>query len=68
MMPAVTRHLRGRRGHHDAAESVPAEGHEAGETRNFAQKVSVNYLDDPTDQRYSGSLDGHLHLLWARTR
>jgi hypothetical protein len=33
-------------------------GMKPGETRNFAQKVSVNYLDDPTDQRYSGSLTG----------
>ena len=29
-----------------------------GESRKFHQKVSVNYLDDPTDQRYSGRLDG----------
>jgi hypothetical protein len=29
-----------------------------GETQSFSQKVSVNYLDDPTDQRYSGTLSG----------
>jgi hypothetical protein len=29
-----------------------------GETRTYSQQVSVNYLDDPTDQRYSGSLNG----------
>ena len=33
-------------------------GMQPGETRSLAQKVSVNYLDDPTDQRYSGSLSG----------
>jgi hypothetical protein len=33
-------------------------GMKPGETRNFAQKVSVNYLDDPTYQDYSGSLTG----------
>jgi len=33
-------------------------GMKPGESRDFAQKVSVNYLDDPTDQRYSGSLTG----------
>jgi len=34
------------------------EGMKPGETRNFTQSVSVNYLDDPTDQRYSGNLTG----------
>jgi hypothetical protein len=34
------------------------EGMVPGESRPLAQKVSVNYLDDPTDQRYSGSLTG----------
>src|SRR5262245_3245908 len=34
------------------------EGMKPGETRNFSQSVSVNYLDDPTDQRYSGKLTG----------
>jgi len=29
-----------------------------GESRKLSQKVSVNYLDDPSDQRYSGSLTG----------
>lgn len=29
-----------------------------GETRPFSQKVAVNYLDAPTDTRYSGSLSG----------
>lgn len=58
MMPAVS----------DTAEGVivvttPAnpfvlKGMKPGETRSFSQKVSVNYLDDPTDTRYSGSLNG----------
>lgn len=34
------------------------EGMKPGESRKFSQKVSVNYLDDPTDQRYSGNLNG----------
>jgi hypothetical protein len=29
-----------------------------GESRSFSQTVSVNYLDDPTSQDYSGSLNG----------
>ena len=29
-----------------------------GETRSYSQQVSVNYLDDPGDQEYSGSLNG----------
>jgi len=58
MMPAVS----------DSGEGVivvttPAnpfvlEGMAPGESRSLTQKVSVNYLDDPTDQRYSGALTG----------
>ncbi len=33
-------------------------GMQPGETRSYSQTVSVNYLDDPTDQKYSGSLNG----------
>jgi hypothetical protein len=33
-------------------------GMQPGETRTYSQQVSVNYLDDPTDQRYSGSVNG----------
>ncbi|MGO9268351.1 MAG: hypothetical protein ACLQBA_26280 [Candidatus Binataceae bacterium] len=33
-------------------------GMQPGETRSFSQQVSVNYLDDPSDQDYSGSLSG----------
>ncbi|HME70764.1 MAG TPA: hypothetical protein VKM54_12975 [Myxococcota bacterium] len=33
-------------------------GMKPGESRPFSQTVSVNYLDDPTDQDYSGSLSG----------
>ena len=36
---------------------VPS-GMQPGETRYYSQQVSVNYLDDPTDQKYSGSLNG----------
>jgi len=33
-------------------------GMNPGETRSFSQQVSVNYLDNPSDQRYSGSVSG----------
>jgi len=33
-------------------------GIQPGESRNYTQQVSVNYLDDPSDQRYSGSING----------
>ncbi len=33
-------------------------GMKPGDVRSFSQKVSVNYLDDPTRQDYAGSLDG----------
>lgn len=33
-------------------------GMQPGETRSYTQQVSVNYLDDPSDQRYSGSVNG----------
>jgi hypothetical protein len=33
-------------------------GMQPGESRNYTQQVSVNYLDDPSDQRYSGSING----------
>ena len=34
------------------------QGMKPGDSRRVSQHVSVNYLDDPTDQRYSGSLTG----------
>jgi len=33
-------------------------GMQPGESRAYTQQVSVNYLDDPSDQRYSGSING----------
>jgi hypothetical protein len=33
-------------------------GMQPGETRSYSQQVSVNYLDDPSDQKYSGSVNG----------
>lgn len=33
-------------------------GMKPGEARPFSQTVSVNHLDDPADQEYSGSLNG----------
>ena len=34
------------------------QGMNPGDSRRVSQHVSVNYLDDPTDQRYSGTLRG----------
>jgi hypothetical protein len=34
------------------------QGMNPGDSRPITQSVSVNYLDDPTDQRYSGTLSG----------
>jgi hypothetical protein len=34
------------------------QGMKPGETRSYSQQVSVNYLDDPAEQKYSGSLTG----------
>jgi hypothetical protein len=33
-------------------------GMKPGESRSFTQQVAVNHLDDPTDEEYSGSLQG----------
>jgi hypothetical protein len=33
-------------------------GMQPGESRSYTQQVQVNYLDDPSDQRYSGSING----------
>ena len=33
-------------------------GMNPGETRSFSQNISVNYLSNPSDQRYSGSVSG----------
>ncbi len=33
-------------------------GMNPGETRTFSQSVSVNYLNNPSDQRYSGTVSG----------
>jgi hypothetical protein len=58
MMPAVTD------SDHDVLViTTPAnpfllKGMKPGETRKFSQTVSVNYLDDPTRQDYSGSMTG----------
>ena len=58
MMPAVTDTYEGVVVITTPPNPFLLKGMKPGETRNFAQKVSVNYLDDPTDQRYSGSLTG----------
>jgi len=33
-------------------------GMQPGESRTYTQQVRVNYLDDPSDQRYSGTING----------
>ena len=33
-------------------------GMQPGETRTYTQRVAVNYLDDPSDQKYSGTING----------
>jgi hypothetical protein len=33
-------------------------GMQPGESRTYSQQVSVNYLDDPSDQKYSGTING----------
>jgi len=40
------------------ANAFVLKGMAPGESRSFSQTVSVNYLDDPTVQDYSGSLNG----------
>jgi hypothetical protein len=57
-MPAVTDHGEGVVVVATPANPFVLEGMKPGETRNLSQKVSVNYLDNPSDQRYAGSLTG----------
>jgi hypothetical protein len=33
-------------------------GMQPGQSRSYTQQVSVNYLDDPSDQKYSGTING----------
>jgi len=58
IMPAVTDTGEGVVVITTPANPFLAKGMKPGETRQFTQSVSVNYLDDPTDQDYSGSLTG----------
>ena len=58
MMPAVTDHGEGVIVVTTPANPFVLEGMAPGQSRPLSQKVSVNYLDDPSDQRYSGSLTG----------
>ncbi|MGO9603192.1 MAG: hypothetical protein ACLQAT_07300 [Candidatus Binataceae bacterium] len=58
IMPAVTD-----TGEGVVVVSTPAnpfvpKGMNPGETRSFSQSISVNYLDNPSDQRYSGTVAG----------
>jgi hypothetical protein len=58
MMPAVSDHGEGVIVVTTPANPFVLSGMKPGESRKLSQTVSVNYLDDPTDQRYSGSLTG----------
>ena len=58
VMPAVSDHSEGVVVVTTPANPFVPKGMQPGETRSYSQQVSVNYLDDPTDQRYSGSLNG----------
>lgn len=58
MMPAVSDTDEGVIVISTPANPFVLQGMKPGETREFTQKVSVNYLDDPGDPRYSGTLKG----------
>jgi hypothetical protein len=58
MMPAVSDSGEGVVVVTTPANQFVLKGMNPGESRALTQKVSVNYLDDPSDQRYSGSLTG----------
>lgn len=58
IMPAVTDVSEGVVVVSTPANPFITKGMQPGETRSYSQQVSVNYLDDPSDQRYSGSLNG----------
>jgi hypothetical protein len=57
-MPAVTDHDEGVVVVTTPANPFVLQGLAPGESRSLVQKVSVNYLDNPSDQRYAGSLTG----------
>jgi len=57
MMPAVTDSDEGVVVITTPANPFLIKGIQPGETRTFSQTVSVNYLDDPTKQDYSGNLN-----------
>jgi len=58
MMPAVSDSDEGVIVVTTPANPFVLEGMAPGESRNLSQKVSVNYLDNPSEQRYSGTLTG----------
>jgi hypothetical protein len=58
VMPAVTDPREGVVVVTTPANPFVPKGMQPGETRSFSQRVSVNYLDNPADQDYSGSLKG----------
>src|SRR5277367_1509134 len=58
MMPAVSDGGEGVVVTTTPANPFVLKGMKPGETRSYSQQVSVVELDDPTDQEYSGSLNG----------
>ncbi len=58
VMPALTDTSQGVVVVTTPANPFVPKGMQPGETRSYTQHVAVNYLDDPSDQEYSGSVNG----------
>jgi hypothetical protein len=58
VMPALTDTSQGVVVVTTPANPFVPKGMQPGETRSYTQQVAVNYLDDPSDQEYSGSMNG----------
>lgn len=65
MMPAVTDHDEGVVIVTTPPNPFVVKGMKPGETRTSSQTVSVNYLDEPTKQDYSGTLTGKFTYVGA---
>jgi hypothetical protein len=58
VMPALTNTSEGVVVVTPPANPLVPKGMRPGDTRSYSRRVSVNYLYDPTDQKYSGTLSG----------
>jgi hypothetical protein len=63
MMPAISDMGEGVVVIRTPANPFILKGIKPGESRSYMQRVVVNELDDPTDQKYSGSLNGTFSYL-----